>query len=121
MTETLLRRCIPVDEFARKPIHPSVLLQSAPVGMGIKAAYATLLTKTSYLPGVLVLEYTLRSVGSEYSLVVMATPALSQESRDILARRRITVIDIQSLQPPAGTHALSAHDARFADTWTKLR
>ena len=89
--------------------------------MAIKAAYATLLTRTSYLPGVLVLEYTLRSVGSEYSLVVMATPALPQEARDILARRRITVIDIQSLQPPAGLHTLSAHDARFADTWTKLR
>jgi hypothetical protein len=89
--------------------------------MAIKAAYATLLTNTSYLPGVLVLEYTLRSVGSEYSLVVMATPTLPQEARDILARRRIKVIDIQSLQPPAGMHTLSAHDTRFADTWTKLR
>lgn len=89
--------------------------------MGIKAAYATLLTKTSYLPGVLVLDYTLRSVGSEYPLVVMATPALPPEARDILARRRITVIDIKSLQPPAGMHTLADHDARFADTWTKLR
>ncbi|KAG8219910.1 glycosyltransferase family 8 protein [Butyriboletus roseoflavus] len=89
--------------------------------MGIKAAYATLLTKTSYLPGVLVLEYTLRSVGSEYPLVVMATPALPPEARDILARRRITVIDIKSLHPLAGLHTLAARDARFADTWTKLR
>lgn len=87
----------------------------------IKAAYATLLTKTSYLPGVLVLEYTLRSVGSEYPLVVMVTPALPLQARDILARRRIRVIDIQSLQPHTGLHTLSAHDARFADTWTKLR
>jgi hypothetical protein len=89
--------------------------------MGKKAAYVTLLTKTSYLPGVLVLEYTLRSVGSEYPLVVMATPSLLQEDRDILARRGIAVIDIQSLKPPEGLHELSAHDARFADTWTKLR
>lgn len=89
--------------------------------MSTKATYVTLLTKTSYLPGVLVLEYTLRSVGSEYPLVVMATPALPPETRGILARRRIKVIDIQSLQPKTGLHTLSAHDVRFADTWTKLR
>lgn len=89
--------------------------------MGINAAYATLLTKTSYLPGVLVLEYTLRSVGSKYALIVMATPALPAEARDVLARRRIQVVDIQSLQPRPGLHTLSADDARFADTWTKLR
>ncbi|KIJ68321.1 glycosyltransferase family 8 protein [Hydnomerulius pinastri MD-312] len=89
--------------------------------MNRKAAYVTLLTKTSYLPGVLVLEYTLRSVGSEYPLVVMATPSLPQEARDILDRRNITVVNISSLQPPEGLHKLSSHDARFADTWTKLR
>ncbi|KAF9240892.1 glycosyltransferase family 8 protein [Melanogaster broomeanus] len=81
----------------------------------------TLLTKTNYLPGVVVLEYTLRSVGSAYPLIVMATPSLPQEARDILQRRNIRVVDIQSLRPPEGLHTLSAHDARFADTWTKLR
>jgi len=89
--------------------------------MGFKAAYATLLTKTSYLPGVLVLEHTLRSVGSEYALIVMATPALPAEARDILAQRGIGVVNIQSLQPRPGLHTLSVDDARFADTWTKLR
>ncbi|KAF8446051.1 glycosyltransferase family 8 protein [Boletus edulis BED1] len=89
--------------------------------MGVKAAYATLLTNTSYLPGVLVLEYTLRAVGSEYSLVVMATPALPPQARGILARRGVRVIDIQPLHPPAGLHTLSRHDARFTDTWAKLR
>jgi len=89
--------------------------------MGIKAAYATLLTKTSYLPGVLVLDYTLRSVGSEYPLVVMATPTLPQEARNILTRRRITVIDVQPLPPPVGLDALPAQDARFVEAWAKLR
>jgi len=70
---------------------------------------------------VLVLEYTLRSVGSEYPLVVVAPPALPQEVRDILARRRITVIDVQPLHPPAGLLTLPAHDARFADLWSKMR
>jgi hypothetical protein len=89
--------------------------------MAIKATYATYLTNAGYLPGVLVLEYTLRSVGSEYPLVVVAPPALPQEVRDILARRRITVIDVQPLHPPAGLLTLPAHDARFADLWSKMR
>lgn len=89
--------------------------------MGIKAAYATLLTKTSYLPGVLVLDYSLRSVGSDYPLIVMATPTLPQEARDILTRRGITVVDIQPLKPPAGLDALPAQDARLMEAWAKLR
>jgi hypothetical protein len=89
--------------------------------MAIKAVYATLLTDTNYLPGALVLVYTLRSVGSEYPLVVMATPALPQEVRDMLARGRITVTNIHPLEPPAGLHTLSAYDARFAVIWPKLR
>lgn len=86
-----------------------------------KAAYATLLTKASYLPGVLVLEYTLRSVGSPYPLVVMVTPALEQDARDLLVKRGIQVEDVQSLKPTGGAHQLASHDIRFEDTWTKLR
>ncbi|KAH7883276.1 glycosyltransferase family 8 protein [Phlebopus sp. FC_14] len=86
-----------------------------------RKAYVTLLTKASYLPGVLVLEHTLRSVDSRYPLVVMVTPALTQDVRDILTRRGISMVDIASLQPPEGLHTLPSHDARFADTWTKLR
>lgn len=89
--------------------------------MAIKAAYVSLLTNASYLPGLLVLEYTLRSVRAEYPLLVMASPALPPDIRAILTRRRIPIIDVQSLHPPAGLHTLSAHDARFANTWAKLR
>lgn len=84
-------------------------------------AYATLLTRTTYLPGVLVLEYGLRSAGSKYPLVVMVTPALPEEAKDILRKRSITVVEVLSLQPREGSHTLAAHDARFADAWTKLR
>ncbi|KAI6044943.1 glycosyltransferase family 8 protein [Pisolithus marmoratus] len=86
-----------------------------------KAAYVTLLTKSSYLPGVLVLDYTLRSVGSCYSFVVMVTPSLPQECRDVLTRRGIQLRDITSLQPSENIHSLAPHDIRFRDTWTKLR
>ena len=89
--------------------------------MGPKAAYATLLTKTSYLPGTLVLEMTLRSVGSRYPLVVMVTPGLSKDARDVLKTKGIAMIEIDTLQPEEGVYSLKGHDVRFTDTWTKLR
>ncbi|PCH33510.1 glycosyltransferase family 8 protein [Wolfiporia cocos MD-104 SS10] len=89
--------------------------------MSRKAAYVTLLTKAAYLPGALVLHFCLVSVGSRYPLVVMVTPGLSQDVRGVLARRNIIMREVDHLLPEEGTHKLSAHDARFQDTWTKLR
>lgn len=82
------------------------------------AAYVTLLTRTSYLPGTLVLH---KSLGSKYPLVVMVTPAVTAEARAILTGRGITLADVESLVPSEGSHTLADHDARFQDTWTKLR
>ncbi|KAF8507135.1 nucleotide-diphospho-sugar transferase [Russula emetica] len=84
------------------------------------AVYATLLAKDSYFPGVLTLERSLKSVQSRYPLVVLVTPALPQRTRDALSRRKIQFREIQHLKPENGP-ALAGHDARFADTWTKLR
>ncbi|KAF8898615.1 nucleotide-diphospho-sugar transferase [Infundibulicybe gibba] len=89
--------------------------------MSINGAYVTLLTKSSYLPGTLVLNYGLRSVGSKYPLVVMVTPTLPADARNVLKKQGIPLRDIEPLQPQEGKHALATHDARFADTWTKLR
>ena len=83
--------------------------------------YVTLLTKTSYLAGVLVLHNCLRNVDSQYPLVVMVTPSLPEDARAVLRKRRICTREVKSLQPPEGRHTLFSHDARFADTWTKLR
>jgi len=88
--------------------------------MKSKGAYVTLLTKTSYLPGTLVLDYSLRNVQSKYPLVVMVTPSLPIEARAVLQKRRILMREVDPLRPQ-GKHTLAAHDARFADTWTKLR
>ena len=82
-------------------------------------AYATLLTKEAYLAGVLVLEQGLRAVGSKYPLVVMVTPALPAAARRVLTKRRIPTRDIEGLYPAVARHTLA--DARFEDTWTKLR
>jgi hypothetical protein len=51
----------------------------------------------------------------------MVTPALPQDAKNVLERRDISMRPIESLHPPEGKHSLSTHDARFADTWTKLR
>jgi hypothetical protein len=84
-------------------------------------AYVTLLSKAEYLPGCLVVAETLRSVGSHYPLVVMVTPQLDTEAKAILERRGIPTREVLSLLPEEGVHRLADHDARFQDTWTKLR
>ncbi len=86
-----------------------------------KAAYVTLLTAPGYLAGVLVLHDCLVSVGSKYPLVAMVTPSLSQEARAVVEKRGIVIRDIDHLYPTEGTYTLVEHDARFRDTWTKLR
>lgn len=87
----------------------------------MKGAFATLLTRTSYLPGVLVLNYGLKSVKSRYPLLVLVTPALPQDARQVLKTLGIILHEVDTLRPEAERHTLSEHDARFADTWTKLR
>lgn len=89
--------------------------------MSPNAAYVTLLTKDAYLPGTLVVDQCLRSVGSKYPLVVMVTPTLSQEARVLLKKKGIVMKNVDPLLPSDGVHKLAAHDSRFADTWTKLR
>ncbi|KAL0072090.1 hypothetical protein AAF712_001013 [Marasmius tenuissimus] len=86
-----------------------------------RAAYVTLLTKQSYLAGVLVLHHSIKAVASKYPLVVMVTPAVTEGVRDILRRQGLQLYDIESLMPEQGRHSLSESDARFHDTWTKLR
>ncbi|KAJ7597161.1 nucleotide-diphospho-sugar transferase [Mycena floridula] len=87
----------------------------------IKSAYVTLLTKESYAPGVMVLHHSLQKVGSAYPLVVMVTPALSSDARELLKKRGITMHEVETLKPQEGRHTLNAGDIRFEDTWTKLR
>lgn len=86
-----------------------------------RMAFVTLLTRISYLPGVLVLDYGLKSTGSKYPLVVMVTPTLEEDARDILTQCGIEMYSINSLVPDSSRHTVADHDARFKDTWTKLR
>ncbi|KAJ4001048.1 nucleotide-diphospho-sugar transferase [Lentinula boryana] len=86
-----------------------------------RKAFVTLLTKISYLPGVLVLAHGLKSVGSKYPLVVMVTPTLEVDARNILEKSSIEMYSVHALMPESSRHTVADHDARFRDTWTKLR
>jgi len=86
----------------------------------MKLAFATLLTKDSYLPGALVLYQSLQTVSSKYELVIMITAGLSKQARRLLDEKNIKIQEIESLQP-SNDHKLDSYDSRFMDTWTKLR
>ncbi|KAJ9115882.1 hypothetical protein QFC22_005024 [Naganishia vaughanmartiniae] len=64
---------------------------------------------------------TLKAVGSKYPLVVMATPQLTDDCRNVLASAEIPVVDVDTIYPAAERHSLVESDHRFRDTWTKLR
>lgn len=83
-----------------------------------KGAFATLLSGPNYLPGTLVLDYSLRQAGTKYPLVVMVSVGLPQECLDVLTLRGIKVVSIARLAPKI--HVSAIRDERFADTWCKL-
>lgn len=97
----------------------SISYMSAPVAPA--KAWVTLLTRTSYLAGCLVLNASLKKANSAYPLVVFATSDLPQEVRQVLESFHIPVHDIEFLEPRDNKVVLAEHDHRFADTWTKLR
>jgi len=89
--------------------------------MGPRKAFVTLLTNSSYLPAALVLNESLKSAGSKYPLVIMATLSLPSEVREALTRQGLEIAAVDPLKPAPNTHILSDLDIRFTDAWTKLR
>ena len=90
-----------------------------------KRAWATLLTRASYLPGVLTLAYTLKKHATHYPLIVLVTPSLPKSSvraLEIESRHNplLVVHPVEPLLPPAH-HKTTLIASRFEDTWTKLR
>ncbi|KAI1779824.1 nucleotide-diphospho-sugar transferase [Hypoxylon cercidicola] len=88
-------------------------------------AYATLITRSSYLPGVIVLADTLlRKNNATYPLVVLHTPGLSSTAVRALklesSQRNIILHQCHQLLPP-GNVKVNLIAERFKDTWTKLR
>ncbi|KAL7414295.1 nucleotide-diphospho-sugar transferase [Mrakia frigida] len=86
-------------------------------------AWVALCTKSSYLQGLLVLNYALKHTfpPSKYPLVAMITAPFPEDAREVCRKAGILMKEVPSLKPTEGTHELNEHDKRFEDTWTKLR
>ncbi|KAK8108262.1 glycosyltransferase family 8 protein [Apiospora kogelbergensis] len=87
-------------------------------------AYVTLITRASYLAGVVLLADTLRRHGSEHPLIVLYTPKLPGDAVRALEleapRRNLVLRRCEHLRPP-GDAPVTLIAQRFEDTWTKLR
>jgi alpha-N-acetylglucosamine transferase len=82
------------------------------------AAWATLITRSSYLAAVLVLRRSLQLVGSKYPLVVMYTDTLDESALDVFRAEGIVLRKVEYLAPRRND--LKPIEPRFKDTWTKL-
>ncbi|KAK8091211.1 nucleotide-diphospho-sugar transferase [Apiospora phragmitis] len=87
-------------------------------------AYVTLITRASYLPGVVILADTLRRHGNQSPLVVLYTSSLSDAGVKALKleapKQNLIPKLCQDLLPPKGSQ-ITLIAERFRDTWTKLR
>lgn len=89
-----------------------------------KFAYTTLITRASYLAGVIILAHTLRKHGSKYPLIVFLTPGVKESAVRALEleapKLDLIIQKCDLLLPPAHVKTWLIAE-RFTDTWTKLR
>ncbi|QDS71582.1 hypothetical protein FKW77_006073 [Venturia effusa] len=87
-------------------------------------AYTTLITRASYLAGVIILAHTLKKHGSRYPLVVLYTSTLSPNAVRALeleaSKSNLVLRKCEPLLPRKEIKTLLIAK-RFEDTWTKLR
>ncbi|KAE8441185.1 hypothetical protein EG329_005785 [Mollisiaceae sp. DMI_Dod_QoI] len=88
-------------------------------------AWVTLLTRTSYLPGAILLAYSLCRQTSKYPLLILTTPSFPPSLLPLLEREcsfiNASILSISALSPPPKNTPSSLIATRFEDTWTKLR
>jgi hypothetical protein len=83
------------------------------------AAYATLLTREEYLPGVLVLNYSMKACRSKYSLIVMITPTIAEDDRVLNAP--VKTIDFIQHTMSFCTETVGWDDSILANCCDKVR
>ncbi|KAL8713734.1 MAG: hypothetical protein Q9220_002260 [cf. Caloplaca sp. 1 TL-2023] len=93
--------------------------------MDKKCAWVTLLTRSSYLPGVITLVHSLAKCKSVHPLIVLVTPSLPESSLLALEleskhNKFLVIHPVELLLLPQGKKSASVA-SRFEDTWTKLR
>lgn len=87
--------------------------------------WVTLVTKATYLPGVIILAYSLSLQKSKYPLIVLVTPSLPRSALHALESESVHNPNLQIRKidhlklPQSQKTTLIAQ--RFEDTWTKLR
>ena len=91
-----------------------------------KRCWVTLVTKPSYLPGVIILAHSLDKHESRIPLLVLHTDSLGTEAVQALASEakrtsRMILHRVEPLRPREGQTNTSSVAERFADTFTKLR
>jgi hypothetical protein len=80
-------------------------------------AWVVVLTHSSYLPGVIILSYSLHKVGSRYPLIVAVPQSLPRETINALQASGLCVRYIELLRPKVKVEVVAT---RFEDTWSKL-
>ena len=80
--------------------------------------WTSLITNTTYLSGLLTLEYSLRRAGSKYPLVALYTDSFPAEGHAALDARGIPKQRVPYLMPTVNKDF--ANDVRFYDCWSKL-
>ncbi|KAK4569898.1 hypothetical protein LTR86_002867 [Recurvomyces mirabilis] len=91
---------------------------------GKKYAYTTLITRASYLGGVIILAHTLKKQGSRYPLIVYHTTNMKPEAiraLELEAPKLNLILRPCELLLPAANIKVTLIAERFGDTWTKLR
>ncbi|KUJ21540.1 nucleotide-diphospho-sugar transferase, partial [Mollisia scopiformis] len=87
--------------------------------------WVTLLTRISYLPGAILLAYSLHRHKSKYPLLVLITSSFPSSLLPSLEREcsltNASILHISALSPPPENSPSSLIASRFEDTWTKLR
>lgn len=108
-----------IDSKDTDPFKPNGILHST------KRAWVTLLTRSSYLPGVITLAYSLAGNDTSYPLIVLITPSLEADSLRALELEAIEnpTIKIHRIEPLLlpNDRETTLIASRFKDTWTKLR
>ncbi len=100
-------------------------LNMAVDGCSSKRAWVTLLTRASYLPGVITLAFSLATQRTSYPLIVLVTPSLPSSCIQALELESVQnpLLVIHSIEPLLlpKNQKTTLVASRFEDTWTKLR
>ena len=90
-----------------------------------KAAWVTLVTRASYLPGAVLLAYSIQKHTSKYPLIILTTPSFPEQLVGPLQQEcnltNALHFSILPLSPPPHNLPSKLIASRFEDTWTKLR